>query len=340
MNKYRYVEKEILCDYELDERLFSKLDLQVEDIIPLRKVFLLITNKGKKILKRCEMNIENVEFIDKALNYIYLKDKNVISYCRNKENKVVTSWNNKNYIVIDLIDGREATFTNPVEVICCSKSIAKLHEASVGIEDYINGLKIKCIYGENVIDKYINDLSDIKKLEALVKKFKYKNEFDSLFIKNIDEIKKQMDSSINLLIKSNYQKMKNDKELNYLCHNDLAHHNFIINNDEVNIIDFDYCNIDLRIIDIYIFISKVIKNMAYDKGYIDTIMKEYEKNSNCISIEEREVLKSLIAYPYDFVNIIKSYYFKEKSWEEEVFISRLKNKIEADSFRVELLKTL
>ena len=45
MNKNRYVERKALCDYDLCERLFDKLNLTVQDMIPLRKVFLLVTDK-------------------------------------------------------------------------------------------------------------------------------------------------------------------------------------------------------------------------------------------------------------------------------------------------------
>ena len=49
---------------------------------------------------------------------------------------------------------------------------------------------------------------------------------------------------------------------------------------------------------------------------------------------------SLNCRHYDFVEIIKLYYYKQKSWEQEVFVSRLKNKIELDDFRVELVKRI
>ena len=147
MNKNRYVERKALCDYDLCEGLFDKLNLTVQDMIPLRKVFLLVTDKGKKILKRCDMKFEDVQFIDEALNYIYASDKDVIRYCRNKDNEVITTYNGKNYIVLDMIEGREATFTNPVEISWCTKAIEKLHVSSKGIEKYLkeNNLEVAAV---------------------------------------------------------------------------------------------------------------------------------------------------------------------------------------------------
>ena len=52
MNRFRYIDKKILCSYDLSEAFFNKLGVEVYDIIPLRKVFILFTNKGKKILKK------------------------------------------------------------------------------------------------------------------------------------------------------------------------------------------------------------------------------------------------------------------------------------------------
>ena len=52
MNKFRYIDKKILCSYDLSEEFFKELGVEVYDIIPLRKVFVIFTDKGKKILKK------------------------------------------------------------------------------------------------------------------------------------------------------------------------------------------------------------------------------------------------------------------------------------------------
>lgn len=124
-----------------------------------------------------------------------------------------------------------------------------------------------------------------------------------------------------------------------LCHLDLAHHNFIIDEDEVNMIDFDYCKIDIRSMDIYNLIIKVIKNYLYDKEVISKIIKDYSSVSEVLD-EEKEVIYAMLNYPRDFINISKDYYLKQKSWDYEVFLSRLKDKIEIDTFRSDLLRNI
>lgn len=339
MNKFRYVDKKILCSYDLSEDFFKKLGVQVYDVIPLRKVFVLFTDKGKKILKSTISSKERIAFINRTLDIIRENDKYVLQYCKNSEGEIITSWKGKSYILLDMIDGREATFTNPIEVDWCSKAIANMHKASNIVNKSFDKSEIEINKGKNLIYEYLNDLCFITELERVVSKFNYKNEFDLIFLANIAKAKNDLNVCINLLSNNSYRDLYSDEESKVICHQDLAHHNFIIDGEEVSIIDFDYCKIDIRILDIYNFVVKVIKNMAYSKENLYSILNSYNEVSK-INDEEKEVLFALLNYPRDFINICKDYYLKQKSWDEEVFISRFKDKIENDVFRSELLREL
>lgn len=336
MNKNRYVDKSILCEFELDEGLFNELNLKVEDIVPLRKVFVLFTDKGKKILKLCTLEDKKINFIDNALEYVCANDPNILKYCRNCRGEIVTKWNNKKYVVLNMIEGREASYTNPIDIEGCVAAVAKMHEASKGIIDYLAKKNINQEKINNVIDEYVKDYDIILEIEKMVNKYKYKSEFDKLFLNTVGEAQRQMNRAIDKLMKSDYEELIKNKDKMVLCHNDLAHHNFIIDGEHISLIDFDYCNINTRAMDIANFTGKVIKNLAYDKEMVKTILNEYKKISK-VSNEEIEVAMDLIAYPKDFVTISKLYYFKQKPWEEDVFINRFKTKLDIEDFRKEFL---
>lgn len=339
MNRFRYIDKEVLCSYDLSEEFFEKLGINVYDIIPLRKVFVIFTDKGKKILKSTNSSYERIEFISKALDIIRENYEYVLQYCNNANGEKITRWKDKSYILLDLIEGREANFTNPIEIEWCSKALANFHKASIGIVNKLNSREIEINKGKNLIYEYLNDLCIINEIERVINKFNYKNKFDILFLENVAKAKNDLNISINLLTNSNYINLyKKDKD-KVLCHLDLAHHNFIIDDKTTNLIDFDYCNINLKIIDLYNFISKVMKSVAYDKATLNCILKNYS-SINEISKEEKQVLFALLNYPRDFVNITIDYYLKQKSWDEEVFVSRFKDKIENSVFRNELLLSL
>lgn len=337
MNKYRYIEKDILCQYDLSEEFFNKLPFEVEDIIPLRKVFILITNEGKKILKLTDSNEDRIEFINSALKYISRDFNNVLSYYENKDGKIIYISNNKKYIILDMVDGREATFTNPVEVEICSRAIAKMHKASKGIFNNLPIDTIKGNLGEYLPYYFNNSKDELERIKENVLKFKFKNEFDNMFLTSVDKKIDDIKKAIELISMCDYNDLLEDIDKRVLCHNDLAHHNFIIDGNDVKIIDFDYCKIDTRVIDIANFATKVIKNNYYDINKFKLIINSYTSIEK-LNRKEIKLIYSIIRFPKDFVTIVKDYYYKQKSWEYEVFLNRFIDKINNDKYRNEFIE--
>lgn len=338
MVKTRYVDKSVLCEYEFNEKFINLLGIKINEIIPLRKVFILFTDKGKKVLKITDSSKERIDFIDKALKIIEIKYPRVLKYTRNINDEIITLWKDKQFVLLDMIEGREATFTNPIEVELCSKAIAKMHIASKDLIEEFSQEEIKNNSGKNIIKKMEDEYDTLIELQKIVDKYKYKNEFDELFLKNVDNAKIELLKTIEEIKNSKYKNMIDNRSNIVLCHNDLAHHNFIIDADKVNIIDFDYCSIDIRVLDIYGYAMKVIKNLAYNEEIIELIIKSYNE-VNKLEDEEIDILRKLINYPKDFISISIDYYFKQKMWDEEVFLSRLKNKLEIDKFRIDILNS-
>ena len=336
MNKLRYIDKKILCKYDLSEEFFENLGVEINDIVPLRKVFVLVTSEGKKILKIVNSTEERLEFIDKSLEYISKRYSNVLSYYKNKNNKVYEIWKGETYVLLDMIDGREATFSNPIEINLCSKAIANMHLASKGILDTMDEDIVIENSGENLIRVMNDSYKILENIKYNVNKYRYKNEFDKMFIINVDYNLKEIEKSLEFLALSDYNNILLNKSKMVLCHNDLAHHNFIIDGEEVKIIDFDYCKFDTRVVDVANYTLKVIKNFAYDSKKVKAILDSYNEVEK-LDNEEIRLLYVILSFPKDFVTIVTDYYYKQKSWDEDVFINRFKNKLENETHRKEFL---
>ena len=169
MNKFRYIDKRILCSYDLSEEFFNKLGVKVYDIIPLRKVFVLFTDKGKKILKITDSSIDRINFINEVLNIIKERDEYILRYCTNSQGDIITNWKDKSYVLLDLIDGREATFTNPIEVEWCTKALANFHNASINITERLNSEEVILNKSKNLIYEFLNDLCFITEAERVIR---------------------------------------------------------------------------------------------------------------------------------------------------------------------------
>ncbi|MBE6062275.1 MAG: CotS family spore coat protein [Clostridium butyricum] len=336
MDKIKYSEKSYLCEYDLSSEFFDKLGVKINDITPLRKVFILSTDDGRKILKKVNYDVERINFISDSLRYVEKKYKNIISYDILSNNKNYLEWNNNLYVVMNILDGREASFTNPVEISLCAKNIALMHNASKGIRQYLNGKYNTDVLDNSIIDKYILAYNNLEKIKKMVLSYEYKNEFDELFIENVDKYVREIKLLIEDLKKSSYLYLRTLTDKITLCHNDLAYHNLLVKNQEVSIIDFDFMTIDLRINDLVDFVLKAIKNAAFDIDKMIRAIDSYEEIS-VLDKEEKKLIHYMLRFPKDFYSISVDYYYKRKNWDYEVFLNRLKGKLNNEIYRFELL---
>ncbi|MBS5951805.1 MAG: CotS family spore coat protein, partial [Clostridium sp.] len=49
--------------------------------------------------------------------------------------------------------------------------------------------------------------------------------------------------------------------------------------------------------------------------------------------DEIKLIYSILSYPRDFITISRDYYYKQKKWDYEVFLSRLNDKINNEEYR-------
>lgn len=336
MRKVKYGDKKLLCRYDLSKNFFDKLGLDILDITPLRKLYILNTTEGKKILKKVDYNEERIKFIGESLEYVNKNFPYIMKMNKLQSNDNYISWQGDNYIVMDLIEGREASISNPIEVEMCSEALARMHKASQMISDVLEPKEIAIKKSNNLVEYYKSIKEDLINIKDWVSCYTYKNEFDKLFIENCDRYIEEISKVNEMIWVSKYRDLLMDKELICLCHNDLANHNFIINENKINIIDFDYSTIDLRTLDIADFLLKWIKNSVFDINKGKLALESYDKIFK-IKDEEYKLIYILMSFPRDIYSIIKSYYHKSKEWEEEVFLHRFKTKLENDVFRIKFL---
>ncbi|KGM98398.1 spore coat protein [Clostridium novyi A str. 4552] len=342
LQNVRYKDKKALVEYDLNLKMFETYDFKIEDIIPVRKVYILITNKGNKILKKVDCSIDELNFINSGINYI---NKNsfhrVFNFTKTKDEEVYVIWNKNIYCVMDLIDGRESEYSNPLDVMVVSRGLGQLHKACEGFR-YKNKIRYLC---GTTIDTFKRKSEELKIFKNVVKLIKNKTEFDEIFMDNVDYYIGEIDRAINVLEKSNFYKLCSEEDKIILCHHDLAHHNVLIKDEEAYFVDFDYSIIDLKVHDLCNFINKVEKRSAYNFDELQFILNNYYKHNN-LTKTEMEVLYGMIIFPQDFYTVVKAYYTRSKDWSYDVFLDKLikKNGLKQDKreflekFRTEMIK--
>lgn len=324
--KIKYKDAKYLCKYDLNVEFFENLNLNIKDLWPTRNIYVLDTEEGKKILKMINYNKEKINYIVKMLNYVSKSYKNIISYHKFEDGNYFVDWKNNRYIILDLIEGIECNIYNPRDISKVTKALALLHKSSRGISSELSTMERKNSSLGNLEKDFIGEKENIYYYKSIVEKRNIKNEFDNIFLENFDYYIERINRAIELLKNSNYKELCDREEAIALCHNDLAYHNILINEEEVYFIDFDFCDVNLKVLDLYSFLSKVLKRNGFDyDSYID-IVGIYKKNIE-FSNEEEEILKILLTYPRDFTNIVNNYYGSKKDWSYESYLNKFKEKI-------------
>lgn len=330
---YRYSDKRYLTEYDLCIELFKSFDLKVDDVVPVRNVYMVSTNRGEKILKKVEYTIEELNFIYDILKYIKVKFNRVANFIKNRNGNIYTIWNGDMYCIMDVVNGMECNFNNPIDIRITSKSLGELHKASEGFRTnfknrYNNG---------KIIDTFKRRIEEMEFFKNIVNIHEKKNEFDEIFIKDADYYINEIKHSIDMLEQAGYYKLCSEDDKIVVCHNDLAYHNILISGGEAYFIDFDYAIIDIKVHDLCNFINKVVKNFAFDIKKAKLIIENYCK-VNSLSSRELEVLEAMLNFPYDFYTISRDYYTRRKEWDESVFLARMRKKSSYKDDRKEFLE--
>ena len=181
--------KNYLKKYNLSLDLFDQYDIKVKDIYPIRNVYIIDTDKGKKILKK--------------VNY--------------------TIYKGEMYCLMELIDGRECQFSNPLDLKISSIGLAEMHKASKGFTTNFN----KKVLNGKVIEKFKIKKEEMNFFKEIANIHQNKNEFDNLFLSQVDYYIDEISKSINILENSCYYDICKEDDKIAICHHDLAYHNIL-----------------------------------------------------------------------------------------------------------------
>jgi len=338
MDLSRYRDKAYLVTYELTADMFDLYDIKVDDVVPIRSVYMLYTDKGVKILKKINYGIDELQFINSVMEHITGNGyKYVVPFMKTVEGSYYMEREDGIYVLLDLVEGREADFKNPIDLAMVSKALCKLHNSTRGLEKIIDKRNNLFTW----IPDFKNRALDLLKFKEIAELHHIKSDFDNLFLKWVDIYHEQALKSIEILENSSYEELcRRVEEQKNICHHDLAYHNIIIDSESnVYFVDFDYCILDLRVHDLANLITKAIKGFNWDIEKAEDIIENY-CSIDKISDEEFYVLYGLLSFPQDFYEVSRQYYMKTKNWDEEDFLSRLERKCSYYEDRKNFLEAL
>lgn len=250
--------------------------------------------------------------------------------------EIISTVNGNSYIeyqgsyayLTDWINCRQCNYNNPLDLKIAAQKLAELHLNSRNFS--IEGNMEPRIGWLKWIDTFRTRIDEIYRFGNIILNKEEKSKFDYLYIKDMEEqVSAGRDSIINLCRSDYINQMKIEICNRGFCHHDYAHHNILIDeNENANIIDFDYCILDTHLHDLSSLIIRRLKNNRWDLDCAGNIIEKYS-SINKICKVQIPIMSAFIEFPQDYWQLGIQYYLEKKQWDEEVFINKL-NKIYED----------
>lgn len=304
------------------ERQFQ---VKIETIKASKGIYYLKTNKGERCLKKINYGPQKLLFVCGAKEHLIQNGfENVDRYYLNINNEPYALVNEDLYTLSEWLEGRECDFHNIEEVKIAATALAKLHEASKGYDPPENS-KLKSDLGRwpSLMEKRIKSLD---KMRDMIRKKNSKSSFDLFYLKSMDFYKEIGRAALKTLVESKYNELceEAEKEKGF-CHHDYTYHNIILDKDNnVSVIDFDYCKREVRSFDISNFMTKVLKRCNWNFEFGKAILDAYNSEIP-LKEEEYKVIYAYLQFPQRYWRLANRYYYNEVNWGQNTFTKKLES---------------
>ena len=309
--------------------------IRITGIKPYRAGYILETNAGKKYIKACQYSKERVLFIHAAKNHLLSHNFTQIDpYCLTTAKQPYLETDDGIYTMVNLVEGRECEFDDDRDVIRATEALAHMHKAGRGFLPGNGGLV------PNSLGKLPGclkkRLEDIRKLRR--KAEKERNGFDYLFIEHFDDFYTIGEKSLETLFSSRYNKLvEATLREGMICHHDYSYQNILIRGDKTAIINFDYCNLELKIYDIVNILRRRMRKCNWDIRKARLILDTY-RNIEPLEPDEMKVMKSMLLFPQKFWRVINRYYNSKRCWAQKNFTQMLEEVIAEKNYHMQFME--
>ncbi|MCY6369888.1 CotS family spore coat protein [Clostridium ganghwense] len=326
-----------MCTNEVKKIVENKYMLQVNAVEKIKNVYKINASSKEYCLKVIKYELGHFLFIISAIKHLQEKEfKKIPDIIKTKDNGDYVKLGENYAYLTPWINARLCNYDNPLDIRSATLKLAELHKKSM--EFNVRREMNPRIGWLKWIQTYKTRKNEILDFRYRINQKDKKSKFDEVYLNIMNEELERADRSIEHLIKSDYiLEMKKEIKNKGFCHHDYAYHNVLIDNEnDVNIIDFDYCILDTHLHDLASLLIRRMKYGKWDSENAREIIEIYnsinEVNSNHI-----EIIKAFIEFPQDYWQRGIQYYWEKKDWGEEFFLKKIQKYIEDRDQRQEFI---
>ncbi len=289
--------------------LLENYDIEVLRTWKGRGAILCETPQGTLILKEYAGHKEKALFQDALLNMVRDKGfENVENILKNKDQELLTQDQDGTYYVLKTyFEGRECNVRDMNECSLAMNTLARFHNAACRDTPLPGAYAARPAHAE--FERHNKELRRVRKY---LKDRSQKTDFEICLLQNYDYF-----FNLALQITEELRFFQNEalrkQEKHFICHGDYQHHNIIVCEGGIHLINFEKCASDSPVRDLYLFMRKLLEKNNWAEKIGFELVSSYDK-IRPMEKEEYRQLYYRLAYPEKFWKIVNFYYNSGKAW--------------------------
>ncbi len=313
--------------------VYENYDFEVEKIIRGRGGYILYTSKGLKLLREYDGSVGKLDLeakIKKGLKEDGFLHVDAPILTKEEEFLSFDKYQNA-YTLKEYYDGKECNLKNVEDMKIAAGNLARLHQSFSKINDLWERKEWEPL---SLVMQRRNQ--ECKRVKNYIRSLNAKNEFEKLFLANVDYFYEQGEETKQRLsrLEQTYK-----EECEGICHGEYNQHNIVWVETRWQIINFENFVYNWCIMDLANFLRKMQEKNEWDIHVGNELLESYTKVRKLSAIE-KEKLYGLLLFPEKFWKVANHYMNSRKNWVSEKDIEKLKKVIEQEAKRMKYLQNL
>lgn len=320
--------------------VLNQYEISVEKTARGRGTYLIWSDKNMYQLFEYNGTDARLGFLRRLLTYIFEAGfENVDILYGTKEGELYSKdYAGNKYILKKYFGGRECDIKKNSDIISAVETLAKIHNLTSNIKD--EELRGYDIVSPSLIEQYGKHNREIKRVRTFIRNKNRRTKFEYDILDKFDEYYDYAAFAYNSLIESDYLDIKKQATDDLsICHGAYNHHNVVMCDESVAVINFDHANINMQLEDLYFFFRKLMEKHDWDVKLGSEIIDKYSA-VRPINEKEWEILKVMLMYPEKYWKILNRYSNSRKSWIPDKNESKLQAVYEKQQMKMNFIKEI
>lgn len=323
--------------HDLKLLIESLYGLEVKNMQESDRGILVYTDKGVKRLKEIKSDEANILFAASAYEHIYSNGFRHISCISRSLNGGYCMKYDKNcYVLQNFTKGRVYEIESREAAAAAGRALAELHKAG---EQFIPvpGSRARVDWGK-WMEKFKANSVSLKKFRETVCLKEKNNEFDRLFIENVNEFLDRVQRAYILLKENGYlDRVRQAMACNQITHGEFKKHAILEEDGTVFITDMEECSYDICETDI----ATLLESFS-GKNKAELAKAALEAYSGIKPLDgcSLRIIKAFLIYPKRFYKVVESAYGRKKNYNEAELTRKLERSIRRERRKEDIIKCL